>query len=464
MTGNTALDVAIGLIFVFLLYSLLASIIAEIIASFLGLRARNLRTGIERLLDEDKKGTIPHLGIKIVILDKLIDYVNDLLAVFGTINRKKSDTSTLAKFYNEPAIKYLGNGKFFSKPSYIPASSFSKAIVDILKKGEGATALEKIQNSLATMKEQSEKIVALEAKLKTNPADAATIKKQIAAIKHQAFLHGDTLVLIASFLEDANNDIDQFKVSLENWFETTMDRVSGWYKRKNQFILLVIGLILAYAFNVNTIDIAERLAKDENARTEMVTLATSFVEENPEIIGRLDSVKADTTDASDTTLQQNIAVFNRRLDSLVAIRETLQEDLDQANRVLGLPLPDSLFATRIPRKDRRLVADTIRPNQTFINDSNYIVTFSDKYLAKKARSYYEVDTCMIEQNRPIVARMNCWKYIEANIWGFIITALAVSLGAPFWFDLLSKIVRIRSALPTGEKGNTDKNNTPKQGS
>jgi hypothetical protein len=32
-----------------------------------------------------------------------------------------------------------------------------------------------------------------------------------------------------------------------------------------------------------------------------------------------------------------------------------------------------------------------------------------------------------------------------KVLGWIVTALAVSLGAPFWFDLLKKLVNIRSS-------------------
>ncbi len=41
-----------------------------------------------------------------------------------------------------------------------------------------------------------------------------------------------------------------------------------------------------------------------------------------------------------------------------------------------------------------------------------------------------------------------WQDVLMKILGFILTALAVSLGAPFWFDLLRKLVNIRSS---GEK-------------
>ena len=32
-----------------------------------------------------------------------------------------------------------------------------------------------------------------------------------------------------------------------------------------------------------------------------------------------------------------------------------------------------------------------------------------------------------------------------HFWGYLLTVLALSLGAPFWFDLLNKLVRLRSA-------------------
>ena len=37
------------------------------------------------------------------------------------------------------------------------------------------------------------------------------------------------------------------------------------------------------------------------------------------------------------------------------------------------------------------------------------------------------------------------RLFSVSFFGFIITALAVSLGAPFWFDLLNKLVSIRGS-------------------
>ncbi len=44
-------------------------------------------------------------------------------------------------------------------------------------------------------------------------------------------------------------------------------------------------------------------------------------------------------------------------------------------------------------------------------------------------------------------QMDC-KHWPVNVLGWIVTALAISLGAPFWFDLLGKLVQLRG---TGTK-------------
>ena len=51
---------------------------------------------------------------------------------------------------------------------------------------------------------------------------------------------------------------------------------------------------------------------------------------------------------------------------------------------------------------------------------------------------------------------NGWDWL-LSIFGWIITAFAITLGAPFWFDMLKKVIRIRGS---GVKPEEDK--TPKK--
>ena len=78
MTGSVALDVVIGLVFIYLLYSLLATVICEIIATYWGLRARNLLYAIGRMLEDSPKQS----ETKILALIKQIK--DDVIRLFDT--------------------------------------------------------------------------------------------------------------------------------------------------------------------------------------------------------------------------------------------------------------------------------------------------------------------------------------------------------------------------------------------
>ena len=67
MLDNVALNVVIGLVFIYLLYSLFATVLSEIIATKLGLRARNLKEAVDRMLndgEDNKKFWDYHCGIQ----------------------------------------------------------------------------------------------------------------------------------------------------------------------------------------------------------------------------------------------------------------------------------------------------------------------------------------------------------------------------------------------------------------
>lgn len=56
---------------------------------------------------------------------------------------------------------------------------------------------------------------------------------------------------------------------------------------------------------------------------------------------------------------------------------------------------------------------------------------------------------------PRVQDVSCFWLWLTHIAGWLLTALAISLGAPFWFDLLNKLVNMRSGMrkPEGKKKN-----------
>ena len=79
-------------------------------------------------------------------------------------------------------------------------------------------------------------------------------------------------------IDSAQGDLNKAQANIEAWFNSGMDRVSGWYKRKTQWILFWIGLVLAVGLNINTLTIADHLYQNEAARTQLADRATRSVQ------------------------------------------------------------------------------------------------------------------------------------------------------------------------------------------
>ena len=333
MTGSITLDVIIAMVFVYLIYSLLVTILGEMISTWLGIRARNLRMMLERMLNDE--GVEPQGKI----------------AKFFLYESEYFKNSLAGRFYNHPSIKYSSESKkenrfFFThgKPSYISDSQFADTIVQLFRnKGIGADDLEKIQYAIRF---------------------------------NTLHIQPETLLHFKNLLVDADNNIARFKEVLKGWYNETNDRATGWFKRKMQFILFWIGFLLAYSFNVDTISMVSKLSTDVNARRDLVQMAIAASDSNSTFAKITDDTK------SKVSLPDSAA-------------KEVKKSIQQANQALGLGWAD------------------VKPFHTF--DCGSIIPKIYPQFVPWCREF----------------------------WGLMLTALALSLGAPFWFDLLKKLVAIR---------------------
>lgn len=392
MTGSIALDVVIGLVFIYLLYSLLATIIVEIIAVRLSLRAKNLKEAINRMLADEPSEESRNWRKK----------VSDWIIRNPTLGPE------VKWFYQHQEIKYLGK-KADKHPSAIKAQNFAKVLIDRLKSAgkEGTTNLDKIKLGLEN-----------------------TIKE----VADERILGKDTADYILSVLEDCQNDLDKFREKLEAWFDQTMEHAAEWYKQRIQKVLLIIGLLIAWWFNVDTIQIVKTLSVDKDARQEMVQLASSFMEE-----GKYEYYQAKLEQPADSNA---LITYKARLDTALKVKKELQADIQKANDVMGLGswLPDTLVLT----------SGKIWKVPTWVDlRALNCVTHSCDYQAGKV----SIGT---------VTKIGYFLVLPFyHFLGYLLTALAISLGAPFWFDLLNKLMKLRGTVKGEEpaKGQTASANT-----
>ncbi|HSL70516.1 MAG TPA: hypothetical protein VK864_09755, partial [Longimicrobiales bacterium] len=227
MFGLEILEVAIGIIFIYLLVAIVCSSIREGIESWLKSRAGCLEFGIRELL-HDFDGT----GLARDLYNHPLIY--SLYAAGYTPAPHRDRDKLLLK----------GN----QLPSYIPARNFALALMDIAARGP--------RTDVYT----------------SHPAAPALTFESVRA---NVLNIGNAAVqrAVLTALDSAQGDFNRAVQNVQAWYDSSMDRVSGWYKRKTQWILFWIGLFLAVALNVNTITIADHLYRDDAARAALVARA-----------------------------------------------------------------------------------------------------------------------------------------------------------------------------------------------
>jgi hypothetical protein len=310
----TIVEVVVGLSFLFFVVSVVASAINEAIAGVFNLRARMLEVGIVNLLT-GKAGKRP----------KKPDGTPPP-AVGGPDNTATSNTA-------EPGIprtqEALVNELFdhsllssYSKdnklPSYVASRTFRNALFDV-------TGL------FAVTQPTSDP-------LQVEQVDRQ-VREQIAQLPSKHLRES-----LLTIWEGTNHNVTEFRAGVERWFDRAMERVGGWYKRRAQIFLFVIGLLLAFAVNTDAVRAAGHLWKDDGKRESIVA-----------------------------------AVQNQ-----------------QANQT-----PDQAIAK--------------------LDDIGFPIGWD-------------------EANRP--SGGGEW---AIAVLGWVITGIAVTLGAPFWFDVLNKVSNLRSA-------------------
>ena len=71
----------------------------------------------------------------------------------------------------------------------------------------------------------------------------------------------------------AENDFDAFRRSVATWFDDSMDRLSGAYKRHMKLISIIVGCAVAVLINADTFEVGNALWKDGGLRAQMVQAA-----------------------------------------------------------------------------------------------------------------------------------------------------------------------------------------------
>lgn len=186
-------------------------------------------------------------------------------------------------------------------------------------------------------------------------------------------------------LYEKSNNYSEFKLKLEEWFNDYMSRVSGWYKNGTKKTLFYISLVIALLLNIDSIRLIQKIKEDSGLRKSLVEKASEIaVQENTKIITRVKEEKAKSNYANKIDMLRKV---NFLQDSISSVTLNKADSVIRVIETEGIPIG------------------------------------------------YQGDIKKVHGN---------W-YIVKWLLGILISAYAMSFGAPFWFEVIQKFINIRRA-------------------
>lgn len=196
-------------------------------------------------------------------------------------------------------------------------------------------------------------------------------------------------------LQRRANEIEK---SLADWFDSRMSESSTWFRQRSMRWNFGIAFLLAVMFNANALDVAQSLWIDDDMRAAIIQDAEARLDAALEVGEPAGENAGDHPEPSS--------------DQAASGTEAEQQSLEEAMTEYGTALDEM---ARIPM----------------------------------GWTGSRVDALLGPQICPTTDDVLCWergRVFLGSFLGWLVTALAAVLGAPFWFDQLKKLMDLRSKL------------------
>ncbi|MBD2604261.1 hypothetical protein H6G81_06880 [Scytonema hofmannii FACHB-248] len=510
-------DLALGLVFTYLILSLLASEIQELIATVLQWRAEHLKKSVEIFLAGDVEDSENAHVIELannIYSHPLVKNINQEAKGF-LVTLPRRLTWGIGSLYRSVKTARPGGDKdetiFGEKkrsgPSYIPSDIFATTLMETLQlptmvQTLSKSRLEKFKNAQLAKIEQV--LVELKEETKDDETSASFINTMF---QQYAETQADFEQISWNFENqkaDLNTSVSRLGESLDRYietFQTDMPKQDLFEKalRKVKFIKKDIfadieQAILLGGLRPNINEVVETIRKGSGVYHEIQDAVKD--KEGAANEGIINAVKTiDLIDKLPKSVVENITILGKRAQSRIQTTEegihTLQKEIertfdssmDRASGVykrnakgvaimLGLSLAIIANADAFHMISRLSKDSALR--ETITNNAGQILLRNQNNQAIANPNYQQdqVNNTLIELTKNAdgaldnVALPIGWSDVNLNqqiawtpkknesfpflkvltmIPGWIFSGIAISMGAPFWFDLLGKFVNVRNA-------------------
>jgi hypothetical protein len=243
---------------------------------------------------------------------------------------------------------------------------------------------------------------------------------------------------LSALFQQSERDFGRFKQAIETWFNDAMDRVSGWYKRHTQWVQLLLGIGFTFALNLDSVLIVRILSKDSSGLRESLVAAAQKFAEHPVVPINAPGSPQPSPSPVSPDVQQPTSSTVVSVNPEESYR-LLQAQFDALNLPIGWTAGPPAGKKKGTMKPVTAEAGRLDGQLQVIKNPVQSIFGTDNTDFRQWPGW-----CW--QGEKLLQWLRKWgNTIVYHFIGWVLTAIAVSLGAPFWFDLLNRFVAIRAS-------------------
>lgn len=436
MTGIAILDVALGLVFIYLLLSLLCTAVTEWIAQATRLRARTLKAGIEQLLADTRFRRVTVAFYDHPLIAGLKHGERDPSYIPGPLFAKAFLAQTEKKLAaigaDLSAGSFLANiDRIFEKYDQIKMEIYRKGQIVAQRVAEAEQVLEQLRQRERTLRKSGAtagEIATAEHQLSTGEdvaknakreqddyardylGYAGTLEQKMGQLEAEQVCYRHVAEVLRSFVTADGATVGELEAFLARWYEHAMGRVSGWYRRKVAMVALGAAAAAALLFNADTIGMARNIWLDNEVRDVIRRAADSTA-------GRCTPAEIRAGERPGCSIEELILTIDARR------RLPLGWHGD------AMPLarnfcPEGAALRHARDEGRRVAGDNTRP------------------VAERAEA--ELRASRAEARLTSLCAPRAMDYL-LWLFGIGLSIVALALFALIWFDVLRRFVTLRSS-------------------
>lgn len=275
----------------------------------------------------------------------------------------------------------------------------------------------------------------------------------------------------------ADKDYGRFEELLVQWYDGYMQRVSGWYRRRVLFISMGIGLMLAVTFHIDPIRITRQLmtnparAEEASQRVDSLlrqvsamntqvealdTLMAPFRTEWPVVgsdngLGATEEAEGPKNEVengalappSDSSASRNASTLTQAIGKQMSAElQLIQLAAHQLTALLEQGVPIG-WSNVCPCNVAEAAQDYLDPLNARANAYAEALAQQSAFWNTQVRG-----PGTRAPNGTVATDGVCEPFSGWSIAGWCLTALLTSLGAPFWFVQLQRLMRLRATGPS----------------